>query len=83
MVKVYTHGQTEKHTTVNGNKELNTATVFGEAITVTVILVSGIKIKLMDMVSMSGRMATDMKENGSFVFDMVKAQTLFLMVTCI
>ena len=42
------------------------ATACGEAITVTVILVSGFRTKLMDTVCMSGRMAIGMKENGSF-----------------
>ena len=38
-------------------------------------LENGLKAKLMDMAFTNGKMEIDMKESGSFVLSMVKAQT--------
>lgn len=56
---------------------------FGRVITVTHIQGSGLKIKLMAMVYMNGKMVTDMKVNGSCVLDMDKALIHLQMVTFI
>lgn len=67
MVKVFIHGLTVKFMKGSGSKDLKKAKVYGKASLVTHILVSGHKVKLMDMVFISGKMVIDMKVNGSFV----------------
>ena len=55
-----------------GFKAINRGTVSGKASKVTHTLVSGRTTSPMDSVSTSGVMATDTKENGSSVSDMVR-----------
>ena len=67
MAKGFTLGKMGRPTMVSGRKESNMATEFGWVITATRTSGSGLKIKLMAMVCMNGKMATDMKVNGSYV----------------
>ena len=63
--RVCTLGLTATHTMESGSTGLSTATASGKASLETATSVSGSKIKLMAMDSMSGAMATAMKVNGS------------------
>ena len=67
MVKVFTHGQTERCTTVNGFRVSNKGTGYGEDFTTTHILVNGLNLKLMVMACTHGKMGIATKENGTCV----------------
>ncbi len=65
MVKESTLGLMVKCMMANGKLESKRATESGEVSMVIHILGNGKIAKLMGMVSIIGRMATDMKENGN------------------
>lgn len=67
-------GRTEILMTVSGKMGKRMAMEFGRAMMETVILVSGLRIWLMDTVSMSGKTGIAMKVNGVILYDMDKAR---------
>jgi len=67
MVKESTSGTMEKSMTESGSMELRTDMEYGEEQKEILILVNGKLAKLMAMVFMCGRMATNMKESGKLV----------------
>ena len=65
MARVFIIGLTEKSTTENGRRESKMDTECGEVYLVIVTWDNGLKVKLMAMVSISGKTVTDTKDHGS------------------
>jgi len=67
MAKVSILGSMEKYTRVNGKRGSRRAKAFGRAFLETRILASGLRVKRMGTVCISGRMVIDMRESGNSV----------------
>jgi len=74
QAKEFILGRTEILMTVSGKMGKRMATESGRVMMETVILVSGLRIWLMDTVSMSGKTGIAMKVNGVILYDMDKAR---------
>jgi hypothetical protein len=81
MAKVYTIGPMERSTMVNGQEELRTDMACGGVSLEIATWDSGMKVKLMVMEYISGKMETDMKDHGQTVSSMGKAQIFSRTVT--